>query len=88
MRLHCIISGKVQGVFFRAEVSAKAKQLGVTGWVRNNTNGSVEVVAEGEEGALKELLKLCKEGPPGAQVVSEKEEWSKGTNEFSCFERN
>ncbi|MBI3331600.1 acylphosphatase [Candidatus Peregrinibacteria bacterium] len=63
-----IITGQVQGVFFRAETQAKAKELTLTGWVRNNADGSLEVHAEGEPEALAQLQAWCHRGPPRANV--------------------
>lgn len=66
VRLHII--GRVQGVFFRASTKEKAEALGVAGWVKNCDDGSVEIVAEGEEKALKKFEEWCHEGPTGAEV--------------------
>lgn len=66
--LRIIVTGTVQGVFFRAYTKENAKRLHLTGWVRNNKDGSVEIHAEGTENALKELESWCHRGPPGAQV--------------------
>ena len=66
VRLH--ITGLVQGVFFRAETQKKARELGLTGWVRNCENGSVEIVAEGPAEKLKEFEHWCWRGPPRARV--------------------
>lgn len=63
-----IILGDVQGVFFRAFVRREAASLGLKGYVRNLADGSVEVVAEGHEEKLNELVKLCRKGPDGATV--------------------
>lgn len=62
------ISGKVQGVFYRASTQAKADELGVKGFVRNEPNGDVYVEAEGTEEQLNKLLAWCKVGPPRAKV--------------------
>jgi acylphosphatase len=62
------ISGKVQGVFFRASTHAKANELGVFGFVKNERDGSVYVEAEGKEENLKEFLEWCSVGPPHAEV--------------------
>jgi acylphosphatase len=63
-----LISGRVQGVFFRATTEAVARRLGVTGWVRNLPDGRVEVLACGEEAKLGELEQWLRQGPPRAQV--------------------
>ncbi|MBI3545943.1 MAG: acylphosphatase [Gammaproteobacteria bacterium] len=64
-----IISGRVQGVFFRASTEATARRLGVTGWVRNLADGSVEVLACGDEAQLKELEQWLRQGPTQARVA-------------------
>ena len=63
-----IVSGKVQGVFFRAATKEKADELGVKGFVRNEPNGSVFIEAEAEETVLYKFVKWCNSGPPRAQV--------------------
>ena len=67
-RAHVFVSGWVQGVFFRAETRDLARQLGVTGWVRNLWDGRVEAVVEGEDWAVEQLVAWCRQGPRGAQV--------------------
>ena len=67
-RVHVFVSGKVQGVFFRSETRRKAAAYRVNGWVRNLPDSRVEAVFEGEEEAIKTLLKFCKSGPLGARV--------------------
>jgi acylphosphatase len=66
--LHVEIRGHVQGVGFRWFVRERARALAVAGWVKNLGDGSVEIVASGPDNALRELLALVKEGPPGARV--------------------
>lgn len=75
MRLHLIISGHVQGVFFRSKVKARARAIQVKGWVRNNRDGTVEAVFEGDQEKLETLLAWCTKGPEGAQVTSVEEHW-------------
>jgi acylphosphatase len=65
-----VITGLVQGVFFRAWARDEARSLGVSGWVRNCADGSVEAHVEGEEDAVDECIDLMREGPPGARVDS------------------
>ncbi len=67
-RIHLTISGRVQGVYFRQTTRTKAEELGVSGWVRNRSNGTVELVAEGPIEALDILAKWCESGPEMAQV--------------------
>ncbi len=68
MKMHALVSGKVQGVFFRANTADIANRLGVKGWVRNLNNGKVEVIAEGTQEKLLELLKWLQRGPIWAEV--------------------
>jgi len=67
-RAHVVVHGEVQGVFFRDTVRGAATDHGVTGWVRNNADGSVEAVFEGPEDAVDALVAVCREGPRGASV--------------------
>ena len=84
-RIHLRIHGQVQGVFFRASTEVEARRLGLTGWVRNCPDGSVEVVAEGPRARLEDLVAWCRHGPPRAQVDHVEIEWSAATGEFSGF---
>jgi acylphosphatase len=68
MRKRVVVHGSVQGVFFRDTMRRLAEQRSVGGWVRNNHDGTVEAVLEGEESALERLLAFAQEGPRGAQV--------------------
>jgi acylphosphatase len=67
---HFLVSGRVQGVFFRAATQEQANRLGLTGWVRNLPDGCVELVACGEAAALSELEAWLWQGPPHARVAS------------------
>ena len=69
-----VISGRVQGVGFRAWMVERAGVLGVSGWVRNRIDGSVEALVAGDTAAVEELLRLCRRGPRTAEVVSIEEE--------------
>lgn len=64
-----IVSGKVQGVGFRSFLSTLAEKIGVNGWVRNRTNGTVEAMFQGEEAFVDAMLRKCKEGPPRARIL-------------------
>ena len=86
MTVHLRIHGQVQGVFFRRTAKAEAVKLGLTGWVRNNGDGSVEVLAVGYEKELKEFIKWCKDGPGMAKVDRVVEKWSVGDEDFGSFE--
>jgi len=80
-----IVHGRVQGVFFRAFVSARAIQLGLTGYVRNLAGGTVEVNAEGERKQLDQLINYLKVGPPSAKVGKVVTNWSEYTGSYSRF---
>lgn len=84
-RVHVRIYGRVQGVFFRHNTKKIADKLDVKGWVRNNPNDTVEIVAEGNDDAIEKLLNWCRKGPIGAKVdrIEVKEE--KYRTEFKEF---
>lgn len=67
-RIRILISGRVQGVFFRDSTREKAQALGLSGWVRNLPDGRVEAVVEGDGDRVAEMLSWCEEGPPDARV--------------------
>lgn len=67
-RVHAIVSGRVQGVSYRASTADTARRLGVCGWVRNLDDGSVELEAEGAAEPIAALLAWCAHGPPSAHV--------------------
>ena len=69
MSVHVRISGRVQGVYYRAYTRDRAKSLGINGWVRNIPGGGVEAVLEGERRQVGELLKAMKSGPSGSVVL-------------------
>ena len=66
--VHVVISGRVQGVWFRANTKQKAEQLGVTGWVKNTADGKVEALFEGDKKHIQEMIDWCHQGPPLAQI--------------------
>jgi acylphosphatase len=84
-RLHAIVEGRVQGVGFRMFVVDIAEMLGVTGWVRNLWDDTVEVTAEGDRAALERLLAALRRGPRAAFVSKVTEEWGPPTGEFKRF---
>lgn len=86
VRAHILISGLVQGVFFRQNTKEKARGLGVKGWVRNALDGKVEAVFEGEKEKVKEILNWAKKGPPLARVDGINVEWEEYKGEFKNFE--
>ena len=84
-RLHIRVKGRVQGVGFRAHVEYSARQLGVTGWVRNVGYDTVEAVAEGERPKLEQLAEAIQAGPRGSHVDEAQVEWLDATGEFQGF---
>ena len=68
IRRRVIVHGLVQGVFFRDSVRRRAEAAGVSGWARNNRDGSVEAVFEGEEDAVERLVRFCHVGPSDSRV--------------------
>ena len=85
VRAHAIISGRVQGVFYRMETKRAADRIGVSGWVRNLKDGTVEAVFEGDQERVNDILNWCRQGPPHAAVVDVDTTWSEYTGEFSGF---
>lgn len=67
-RIRAIVSGRVQGVSYRASTAHEARRLGLVGWVKNRSDGTVELEAEGADDAVASLLAWCKAGPPAAMV--------------------
>ncbi|MGH7791237.1 MAG: acylphosphatase [Thermodesulfobacteriota bacterium] len=84
-RVHLVVRGRVQGVFYRATTQQKAIELGLAGWVRNRADGTVEVVAEGDREALENLIEWCRVGPERAQVKNVDIDWESYTGEFREF---
>jgi acylphosphatase len=84
-RVHVAVSGRVQGVYFRANTRERAQALGLSGWVRNLPDGRVEIVAEGEEERLSQFLSWVRVGPPAARVEQVEVEWSepRGERDFA-----
>jgi acylphosphatase len=68
-RVYGIVHGRVQGVAFRANTQHQARRLGLTGWVHNCQDGTVEFVAAGEQDRVQQLVAWCQHGPPGARVT-------------------
>ena len=86
VRAHIVVSGRVQGVFFRAETQEKAQELGLTGWVRNLSDGRVEAVFEGDKVKVEEMVKWAKKGPSRAIVNHLDLTWEEYQGEFNNFE--
>ncbi len=84
-RVHIIVQGKVQGVFFRASTKDKADGLGLSGFVRNNSDGTVEVIAEGDELQLQKLVDWCYIGPDRSIVSGVQFDWQPYAAEFKEF---
>ncbi len=85
-RLEATVTGLVQGVTFRWFTQRSASGLGLTGYVRNNPDGSVQVVAEGPRLVLEQLLADLKVGPSGAIVEDVETRWSAARREFNRFQ--
>ena len=83
--VHLLVHGHVQGVFFRASTQKKAEGLGLSGWVKNRPDGSVEIHAEGSREKLEELIAWCRNGPPQAEVSTIGLCWTEAES-FSSFE--
>jgi acylphosphatase len=75
------VRGRVQGVFFRAETRSRARSLGVSGWVRNCPDGTVEAVFEGERERVQRMVDWCGRGPAGASVDAVDVEWAQAEGE-------
>ncbi len=84
--LHALIHGHVQGVSFRYYTAQEARRLGLTGWVRNRPDRTVEVRAKGTRIQLERLHAFLSQGPPAARVVRVDVRWQPATNAFSGFE--
>ena len=84
-RAHIFVSGLVQGVFFRDHTRRWASSLGLSGWVRNLADGRVEVMAEGPEKNVRDLISFLRQGPPQARVEDIELEWELYQGEFSDF---
>lgn len=85
-RAHVIVSGRVQGVFFRQNTLKRAKFLGLLGWVKNTKEGNVEAVFEGEEEKINEMIEWLRIGPPLARVENVEIFWEEPTGQFQDFE--
>lgn len=84
-RVHLIVQGRVQGVGFRYHTRTQATQLGLTGFVKNRSDGTVEIVAEGPSAAVTQLLEWAKQGPPAAEVKQVDITYGSPNGEFSDF---
>ncbi len=84
-RIHAFVSGRVQGVFFRAHTKRFAEANRITGWVRNLNNNRVEVVAEGDEGDIRNFLDFLHRGSPASDVKRVEVKKEKYTGELTGF---
>ena len=85
-RVHLIVHGFVQGVFFRANARRKAVELGLKGYAKNMTDGSVEIVVEGSVEKLNELIEFCRKNPGASKVSKVDVKLENFKNEFNGFE--
>lgn len=85
-RVEITVSGRVQRVFFRISAVKEAKKLDLTGWVKNINDGSVKILAEGEEENIKKLIEWSQAGPLLAKVADIEVKWLKGKSEFTDFQ--
>jgi acylphosphatase len=86
IRARLIIEGRVQGVWFRESTRREASRLGVVGWVKNRSDGKVEVLAEGSEEAVRKLVTWCHHGPATAKVIRVRETEEAWRGEFASFD--
>ncbi|MBN2707291.1 MAG: acylphosphatase [Deltaproteobacteria bacterium] len=84
-QLRIVVSGLVQGVWYRASACSRARQMGLFGRVWNRVDGKVEIVAEGSASALQDFLIWCAQGPPGARVEGLESYWSDPSGGFDDF---
>ena len=84
-RAHVIIEGRVQGVFFRHHTHKKALELGLTGWVKNCWDGSVEAAFEGEKASVERIVQWCHRGPSEARVSKVTVSWEDSQEGFDHF---
>ena len=84
-RVRMLVSGRVQGVFYRATTAERARELGLAGHAKNLADGRVEVIAEGRPDAVSALIAFCREGPPAARVAAVEVDELAPTGEWSGF---
>jgi acylphosphatase len=84
-RVHVVISGQVQGVWYRASTKEKAEELGLTGWIKNTMDGNVEAIFEGDTSTVDEIIAWCWNGPPLARVTDVKVTRQRFGGEFVGF---
>jgi len=84
-RARVIIEGRVQGVFFRQHTQEMAHDLGLTGWVKNRSDGTVEALFHGERGRIDQIIQWCHRGPSQARVKKVTVEWEVPSGDFQDF---
>ena len=84
-QLQLVVRGRVQGVYFRASTQREARRLGLSGWVKTRVDGSVEILAEGEEIAIRELYSWAQKGPSAARVERVDTRWRSFTGDYAEF---
>jgi acylphosphatase len=85
VRARLLVSGQVQGVFYRQATADEARRLGLRGFARNLADGRVEVEAEGERAAVEALVRFCRRGPPAARVDGLSTDWVAPTGDPGPF---
>lgn len=85
VQAHLVVRGKVQGVYFRLSTKEQADALGLAGWVRNCSDGSVEMVVRGDSQSIEKLIAWCYYGPSHARVKDVRVDWQKEEGEMSDF---
>lgn len=85
VRAHIHVSGRVQGVYYRATATQEARRLGLQGWVRNLADGRVEAVAEGARGDVEDFIRWCHDGPTHARVDDVQTAWEAPKGEDEAF---
>lgn len=85
-RVDLRITGHVQGVLFRHGAREKAQEFGITGWVRNEPDDSVRIMAQGPEDTLQKFIEWCRKGTEWARVEDVEIKWGEATGEFRGFE--
>lgn len=85
VRVHVVVTGRVQGVGFRYTTVDEARRLGVHGWVRNRDDGAVEAEVEGERTGVEALVRFLHRGPPGAWVQDVAVRWEKHRGDLGAF---
>ena len=88
IRGHIVVNGKVQGVYFRQNAQRICSEYGVTGWVRNVENGSVEAILEGDKSSVEDAISWFKVGPPNAHVEKIDLKYDSYSGEFQDFKIN